>query len=394
MTAPGFQKALAQALGVSLLAGILVAWTPRYWGVTVALVSMAVAGVAWALTARQVELPPQTILVAAIGAWGFLQLALHHTRVPWPTTLRSMEWAMGAVSFVLGSQILRGSRSRKAFLDLMLWAVTALAVVAMLQMYATPGRLFGIIPVADNVIGTLYYKNQYAAMMELAAPIALWKIYNRQVLSGGLCFAAMFAATVTSASRTGFILLSVEFFVALILMVGARRMPIKSAASILLIVASLVTAASMVGGTERLFDYFRQENPYALRGALLASTLKMIPLHPGLGSGIGTWPWEYPGFATYDDGTYVNEAHNDWVQWASEGGLPFMLLLATLTLWLAKPAVQSVWGLGVLSLMIHSSVDYPLREPVLGFLWFTLAGALTSETEGIQMRKPDFAPTQ
>jgi hypothetical protein len=48
-----------------------------------------------------------------------------------------------------------------------------------------------------------------------------------------------------------------------------------------------------------------------------------------------------------------------------------------LTIWLAKPSVQSVWGLGVLSVMIHSYVDYPLRDPVLGFFWFTLAGGLT-----------------
>ncbi len=26
--------------------------------------------------------------------------------------------------------------------------------------------------------------------------------------------------------------------------------------------------------------------------------------------------------------------------------------------------------------MIHSYVDYPLRDPCLAFLWFTLAGAL------------------
>ncbi len=69
----------------------------------------------------------------------------------------------------------------------MLWAMTFLAVAAMLQMYTTPGRVFGIIPVGDSVVGTMYYKNWFAAMMELAAPIALWQVYNGKVVVGGLC---------------------------------------------------------------------------------------------------------------------------------------------------------------------------------------------------------------
>jgi len=72
----------------------------------------------------------------------------------------------------------------------------------------------------------------------------------------------------------------------------------------------------------------------------------------------------------------ANEAHDDWLQWATEGGIPFALLLAALTLWLARPGIESVWGLGLLIVMAHSAVDYLLREPALGFVWFALAGAV------------------
>jgi O-antigen ligase len=373
----GLNAPLAAALGAALLAGILVAWSDRYWRLSVAIAALSLVAVVWALTARQVELPRQTILVAVIGLWGPLQLALHITRVPWPTTLRSIDWAMGAVAFILGSQILRGRRARNAFLDLMLWSMTVLAVAAMLQMYLTPARVFGIIPAADSVVGTLYYKNQFAAMMELAAPIALWKVYNGEIVSGGLCYAAMFAATLSSASRMGVILVLAEFLVFLIIMVARRRMPLKSAASVVAILALLVAAAAAVAGTEKIWSRLQEPNSYLLRGTLLDSTLKMISGHPWLGSGLGTWPDEYPRFATYDANVYVNEAHNDWAQWASEGGVPFFLLMAVLVVWLAKPSLQSVWGLGVLSVMVHSYVDYPLRDPSLGFLWFTLAGGLT-----------------
>ncbi len=368
---------LGTALGAALLAGILVAWTPRYWGIAVAIGCVSLVAAVWALTAREIELPLQTILVVPLGVWGAVQLAAHSTLVRWPTTLSSIAWGMGAVSFILGSQILRGRRSRKAFLNFMMWAGTALAVAAMLQMYVTPGRLFGVLPVADNVVGTLFYKNQFAALMELAAPIALWKVFEGKIMTGGLCYAAMFAATISSASRTGVVLVLAEFAVFLILMVAGRRMPLKSGAAIVAVLGVLTVGASMVAGTEQIWNRFEDPHPYALRGMLLDSTLKMIPEHPWFGSGMGTWPVIYPRFATYDANVYVNEAHNDWAQWTVEGGIPFGLLLAALVIWLVRPSLRSVWGLGVPSVMIHCFVDYPLREPVLMFLWFTLAGGLT-----------------
>lgn len=372
----GANPSLAVAFALALIAGILVDWSPHYWRVCVGIAGISLVGVIWAVTARNIELPWQTILVASIAVWAPVQLALHVTRVPWPTTQRSIEWAMSAVCFVLGSQILHGRRSRDAFLNFALWAMTVLAVAAMLQMYLTPGRVFGIIPVGDNVVGTVYYKNWFAALMELAAPIALWQVYNGKTVLGGLCYAAMFAATISSASRMGVILVLAEFLVALVLMVVGRRTPLKSAVSVVTVLALLVAAASAVAGTDKILDRLQEANAYGFRGTVLASTLKMIPAHPWMGSGMGTWPSEYPRFATYDDGSFVNATHNDWAQWASEGGVLFPLLMAALALWLARRSLVSIWGLGIVSVMIHSYVDYPLQDPALAFLWFAFAGSL------------------
>ncbi len=365
----------------ALLTGLLVAWTPRYWGVSIAVASVSLVSALWALTAREVRLPAQTVLVLPICGWAAMQLAAHSTIVRWPTILSGMAWAMGGSCFILGSQILRDRRSRKQFLDLMLRAVTGLAVAAMLQMYLTPGKLFGLLPVGDTVVGTLFYKNQFAALMELTAPIALWKVYHGRMVTGGLCFAAMFAATISSASRTGVLLVLAELAVFIVLMIAARRTPLKYSLPLAGMLGVLVLGASLVAGTEQIWNRFQEQSPYALRGMLVQSTLKMMPLHPWFGSGLGTWPALYPGFATFDSGIYVNEAHNDWAQWTIEGGIPFIVLLAALVIWLTPAAVRSVWGLGVMSVMIHSFVDYPLREPVLLFFWFVLAGALTQVTK-------------
>jgi O-antigen ligase len=187
----------------------------------------------------------------------------------------------------------------------------------------------------------------------------------------------MFAATITSESRMGVVLVLAELLVFLILMVIRRRLPLRTAVSGAAILALLVAAGAMVAGTEKILKRLEEPDAYALRRRMLDSTLRMIPAHLWVGSGLGTWPSEYPAFATYDDTTFVNEAHNDWAQWTSEGGIPFALLLAALTLWLAGPSFRSIWGLGLMSVMIHSFVDYPLRDPSIAFLWFAFAGALT-----------------
>ncbi len=122
--------------------------------------------------------------------------------------------------------------------------------------------------------------------MELAAPIALWKVYNGKVVSGGLCFAAMFAATISSASRMGVILVLAEFLVALMLLVVGAQ----DAAEIGRVPGGDTRVAggsrfSGGGNRENLGPASRKPIPTRCAGTLLASTLKMIPLHPVAGIG-------------------------------------------------------------------------------------------------------------
>ena len=58
---------------------------------------------------------------------------------------------------------------------------------------------------------------------------------------------------------------------------------------------------------------------------------------PG-GFGLGTFETVYPHFALFDIGLIVNHAHNDWLEWAAEGGVPLALALLSLAVWAARPA--------------------------------------------------------
>jgi O-antigen ligase len=103
-----------------------------------------------------------------------------------------------------------------------------------------------------------------------------------------------------------------------------------------------------------------------VRRQLDLSTLHMIAAHPWFGVGLGAWSTVYPHYALVDIGAFANQAHNDWLQWTAEGGVPFGLILATLFFWCLRPAISSVWGLGIIAVFLHALVDYPFSRPALG----------------------------
>jgi len=336
--------------------------------------------VSWAILAREIRIPLQTAVVTPIGAFGFLQIALHTTVLPHLTLEASLVWAVSAAAFLLSADVLRDRAARHLFLDLMLWSVTVLAIIAVPQHYLSIDKVFGIFPAQPDTFGTLLSPNQFAALMELAAPVALWRTIDRNPLAGGFCFVMILVATISAASRAGVILVGTELVVFVIAVAIGRRANARLLLSAAAGLAVIVGAAAVIAGTGPIEAKLADKDPYALRRQLLNSTVKLIEARPVTGYGLGTWRSVYPQAATFDVALVANEAHNDWAQWTCDGGFPFGLLMAGLVLWIAKPAIQSVWGLGVLCVMAHSLVDYPIREPVLSLVWFVLAGALTQSS--------------
>jgi hypothetical protein len=59
-----------------------------------------------------------------------------------------------------------------------------------------------------------------------------------------------------------------------------------------------------------------------------------------------------------------------------------MLLLAV-AVWAARPAFRTIWGLGVVSIFLHSLVDYPLQRPQLAAWVIILIAMLAAENREI-----------
>lgn len=127
------------------------------------------------------------------------------------------------------------------------------------------------------------------------------------------------------------------------------------------------------------------------RWTLFGSTLQGIHTFFPLGSGPGTFPAVYPRFQPPDLALTINHAHNDYLEWLFEAGLPAAVLLllflgfygrAWLGLlaqrhWMPFQFIQAGSGVGLLLLLLHSLVDFNLRIPAntiyaafwLGVFW-------------------------
>jgi O-antigen ligase len=104
-----------------------------------------------------------------------------------------------------------------------------------------------------------------------------------------------------------------------------------------------------------------------------------------LGSGIGSFRRLYP---QYEDQaavttTFVNHAHNDYLEILLETGIPGLLTLLLFLLWWAGRAVRvarmraifpCAWAavIGSAALLLHSLVDYPLRTAALAAIMAAL----------------------
>jgi hypothetical protein len=131
-------------------------------------------------------------------------------------------------------------------------------------------------------------------------------------------------------------------------------------------------------GPEKLMAKLEQKDPYRGRREMLKSSLRMIPDRPMMGVGIGNWAVAYTAYATFDDGFYANQAHNDWVQWAVEGGIPFALLMVAAAALVFPQAIRSGWGAGVAVVFLQCFVDYPIQRMGVAIVFFSLVGAIAA----------------
>ena len=321
-------------------------------------------------------------LIYLIPVWGLIQILAHTTSSSFETRTAVLRWGALAGVFFL-AQIAGGTRAvQRNFLSAFLIFATAMAVLCLTQLFTSEGKVLWIFPTGyEDVYATFPSYNSYAQFVEIALPIALWRGLREgwhswwYALAGGV----LYGSVIGSASRAGSALCTAELLVMIVIGLVRLRdpktgLPTRSTTAMLLLVPVLAAAFTLAVGWERIWQRFQQNDPYLVRREFIIAAADMAAHRPLTGYGLDTFPEVYQRYAIKDFPFYANHAHNDWAEFAADGGFPFLLLVLIPFAVVVPAAVRHPWGLGLIAIMLHACVDFPFPRPaVSGWMFVMLA---------------------
>lgn len=376
--------------------------------------TLAVAGLSVALRGR-LELPPPWV-TATYG--GFLALYAVSAAVSpnaFGTQQALVTTLVHAAGFPLAVILVRGKRRRGLFLAALLTAALAMGVYGMLQVLGygfTPSLHEGPPPISSFYFSRIHY----AGFLDLAAPTALalllfgsrWWV---RTIAGALALLLYLNLGLTFSDAGWVAVGSVTLALLGVWVITAPR----RLKGVRVGLVSLMLLAGVAGlGT---FLYYSpdfsgslEQRMLSLRGTTAEGdpsgtglgglysrleihrrTLHIVEEHPWVGVGPGNFIYAFPKWrpetatGNYINGLlhgFVNYAHNDYLQIASEAGVPAALLFtlfwfAVLAASRGPPSPLTGLRFGLVALLLHGLVDGNLTvNHAVAFLAFVTAGVV------------------
>ena len=310
--------------------------------------------------------------------------------------------------------ILRLRAFRSAWLILALAAGTIISVcLGVLQVSAgSADSGWYLYPFTNQGVATGFFANanHFAILLVvlipfLAAGVATARAKQRQTQRAMAVTAAAAAAAlilVVGIAINGSLAaigLGVPTLVASSLLLIRRRSRLTKfllpAAGLLLAAATVVLFATSRTGL--LSE--QAEGSVTSRAEMASTSLRSASDFAPFGSGIGTFAQVYR--LEEDAGTvrrtFVNHAHNDYLEIAVEAGLPGLLLLAGFLVWWVAAAVAcwrseagSMARAGTIAtavILAHSLVDYPLRVSAIAAVFAMGLGLMLTRTKVAAVRR-------
>lgn len=341
-------------------------------------------------------------LVYLIPLWGMIQILAHTTISSVETRKAVLSWGALAGVFFLTQAIARTRAAQRNILSAFLIFATAVAVLCLTELFTSGGLVLWIFPSGyPTVFATFVSRNGYAQFVELALPIALWRALREgwrswwYVPAGGL----LYASVVGSGTRGGAILCTAELLAMLVIGLVKLRdpetgLPSRSTTAMLLVVPVLAAAFTLAAGWERVWMRLQQNAPFLTRQEFLQAAADIAKHRPLTGYGLGTFPEAYLRYAVVDPSLYlyVNHAHNDWAEFAADGGIPFLLLVLIPFAASVPTALRNPWGLGLIAVMLHACVDFPFFHPGVTCWMFVMLALLYSARVSDQGSVPKTRP--
>ena len=378
----------AVALLALIVSSVAVMWVDARWVTTLPEVAAFALAAVWIIAFASGRYRPEfsagMIPLTAAVLWIVIQLVTGHTVYRWRTVVGLLYWAANLAVYFVALQAFSDRKLRFWFLRALLLFGFLISIISPLQALTTQAKVFWLfqIPNATSVFfGPFVYTNQYAAFIELLLPIALYFALTEEKGQAFyvLVAAVMYTSVIAASSRMGFTLTTLEILIVPLLAVRFRQAQPRQILIGGALFAGMIILLAVAVGPDNLLARFSQSDPYVVRREFVYSSFNMIKASPFFGVGLGNWSTAYPAWAQFDSGRFANQAHNDWIQWAVEGGLPFAALMLLLAIRGIPQGVRSVWGVGVAALFLHCLVDYPIQRTAVAVVFFTLLAATAAE---------------
>jgi len=313
----------------------------------------------------------------------------------------------------------RASRRR-----LVMWLValgTFEALYGLVQYLTGWQRIFGYVKKynLEEATGTYINRNHFAGFLELVIPfgVALVLYENaklprkvvpgrnariKRVLGGRklsrigmwlLAATVMVAGLLFSLSRMGIIAAVASLAVMAAFSGFQRKAGLWFAAGIMacgIILVLWMGAGPVLGRFGTISEEYTSADES--RWSLWKDTARMIGGHPLLGSGLGTFPVAFTRVQSTFLGQFVNHAHNDYLEFASDLGIPAAALFfgstGALLVHVARKTASSdvsferAMALGCLgsiaAILLHSLTDFNLYIPANALVFSLILGLAAS----------------
>ena len=269
---------------------------------------------------------------------------------------RGFDYALASIAFCT-------LQVRLKSLAILLSAIGVAGGISLLLTHFAPGWPVAMFP--------FHNRNHFAVFCEISIPVLIYAARRSRNRIYLWVVGLIFVAALAGGSRAGAVLLTAEVCALWFLLAGRQRFWFAGPA-----LALATSLFLLVAGTERI------QNPLAgdHRIEIWQSSVEMIAAKPVRGWGSGEFSRIYPAYARFDNGEFVNAAHSDWVEWATEMGLPLSCAFLACFLWWTRKYIHFYPSWGILIGALHATVDYPFHLP--GLLVFTAALAGSIEANG------------
>jgi O-antigen ligase len=291
-----------------------------------------------------------------------------------------------------------------------------LAMFGLTQSFTTDGtRVYWFRQLTQSTaFGPFINRHHFAGYMELAIAIPLGLLFTGAIEKQKrllYAFAAMLmgVALIMTNSRGGLISLGAEILFLAVVGTTARsrhgqRLPrgeraraamIRAGLAFVLIVV-LIGGAVAFGGSEvftRLLGTPTAADPTTGRAHFWSVTLDVIKAYPVTGSGLGSFSVIYTRYDSRNGAFRLEQAHNDYLQTLSDGGiiggvlgLSFIVILFRRGF--ARRETHDHFRRGVVTgalagcfaVLVHSFFDFTLHTTANALLFLTLAALATQDS--------------